>query len=307
MNPKHAELVDKILTAPQYILPHHVLGLLMHYATHAPLGGMMPKLLAQFVKLYKVDMSEAEEEDLTAYQTFNEFFTRRLKADARPLAESGVVSPVDGTVSQIGKIEDGQVFQAKGHDFSLQELFGGKDKLANLFTHGVFCTIYLAPNNYHRIHMPVTAQPLEQVYVPGRIFSVSPRCTRAIPRLFARNERVITLCRSEAGALALVKVGALFVGSIETVWEDVITPRSDWWKKPQAEQWEVPEIVKTLPRGGEIARFNMGSTVILLFDAKRVTWLPEIQPGMALKMGQQIGTFTAAKKPNKPVPKKPAQ
>jgi phosphatidylserine decarboxylase len=302
MNPKtNKKWIDKVLIAPFYILPHHLLSLLMYYSTRLPLGALTPKLLSAFVKYYDIDVTEIAEPELKNYENFNEFFTRALTPQARPIAPQGVISPVDGVISQIGVIEQGRIFQAKGYDFSLEELFGGADTLSQFFKNGVFCTIYLSPRDYHRIHMPVTAQPRDMVYVPGRLFSVNARSVTTVPRLFARNERLITVCRSEAGAMALVMVGALFVGSMETVWDGAITPSSHWWKKVwrrgiHAEQWQVPQIIKQMQRGEEMGRFNMGSTVILLCDAKRVAWLPDLHPGSRVQMGQPLGTILPKKK-----------
>jgi phosphatidylserine decarboxylase len=293
---KQQAVLDKLLIGPLYALPHHVLSLLMYYATRLPLGALTPKLITQFIKFYEINMDEAAETAVENYENFNEFFTRALKPETRPIAPDGVVSPVDGVISQIGTIKEERIFQAKGQDFSLHELFGGIDTLAHFFDKGVFCTIYLAPRDYHRIHMPVTAQPRDMIHVPGRLFSVNARSTRTVSRLFARNERLLTVCRSEAGAMAMVMVGALFVGSMETVWDGAITPSSHWWKNAWrkgycAEQWQVPEIVKQVKRGEEMGRFNMGSTVILLFDAARVAWLPQLQAGTPVRMGEQIGTI----------------
>lgn len=285
MNPKVRHALDHLLTAPQYILPHHLLSRAMHYLTRAEMGKLSEKMIDAFIRLYGVDMEAAMESDPAAYENFNAFFTRALKPESRPIAPQGIISPVDGTVSQAGKIHGETLFQAKGYEYTLTELFGGFKQLANLFADGVFCTLYLSPKDYHRIHMPVDGHPLDMVYVPGRLFSVNQRTTEKVPRLFTRNERAIALFKSSAGPMAVVMVGAMFVGNIETVWEGCIVP-SDF-SKPQ--RWELPDNAKALKRGEEMGRFNMGSTVILLFDSDRAAWLPELAEGYKLQMGSQIG------------------
>lgn len=277
-------LLDKLKTWPQYLLPHHLLTRGVYYLTRMEGGKVTQFVVKKFVDLYQVDMSSAVEPDPEAYPSFNAFFTRELTPEARPLAADGVLSPVDGEISQIGKVSDGRIFQAKGHDFSLLELLGGQENIAKYFKDACFCTIYLSPRDYHRIHMPVAGQPLDMAHVPGRLFSVNQSTTRTLPKLFARNERVISLFRSEAGAMCMVMVGALFVGSMETVWDGQITPPG----AKKVESWHATDTAGKLARGAEMGRFNMGSTVILLFDAKRVNWLDSMQPGTKVRMGEKI-------------------
>ena len=247
------------------------------------------------VNHYNVDLSEAMIKDADLYPSFNAFFTRQLESSARPLAagENDIVSPVDGEVSQAARIEQGRLIQAKGRDYSLLELLGGDEKMTALFAEGNFATIYLSPRDYHRIHMPMDGHLRKMRHVPGRLFSVSQYTTESVPNLFARNERVICLFDTHAGPMAMILVGAIFVGSMETVWDGVVTPVrhriSSWEYAPQSEQQ------LTLLKGEEMGRFNMGSTVILLLPKDRIAWDELMTNGESLKMGQRIGgRLTAA-------------
>jgi phosphatidylserine decarboxylase len=289
--------LDKLKILPQHILSYRPLSKLMYYATRQPMGKATTWLIQQFVKRYQVDMDSAEIPEIEQYGTFNEFFTRALRPDARPIAPEGIVSPVDGTISQIGKLEKNTLLEAKGFACDLNKLFGGYDSLTRLFENGIFCAFYLSPTDYHRVHMPVAGRPIDVVYVPGRLYSVNPKVVQHIPNVFSRNERVISLFRSEAGPMAMAMVGATFVGSIETVWEGQITPSE--FKKPQ--HWQTADNTETIKRGGEMGRFNMGSSVILLMDSSRAAWLPELQEGSKVKMGQAIGKMLV-----KPGPARPA-
>ncbi len=281
---KNANQLDLIKVLPQYLLPLHLISRVTGYFTHKPLGKATPWLIKQFIRYYGVDMSIAGEPH--EYATFNEFFTRALKPEARPLADSGILCPVDGAISQIGRINEGLLLQAKGRYYNLVELFGGFKHLAGLFEDGIFCTIYLSPKDYHRIHMPISGRPIDMIYVPGRLFSVNQSTARGMPNLFARNERVLSMFKTKIGPMALIMVGAINVGSIETVWEDVITPSNI--KKPL--HWHPPDATPALTRGVEMGRFNLGSTVILLFQADRAAWLPELAEGAKVLMGQALGT-----------------
>lgn len=287
MDETPATLVDKLKVWPQYALPHHLLSRLMFYFTRLRGGKLTTGLIQAFVRLYKVDMDSAVEPEPSAYPSFNAFFTRALRPEARPVAAEGVVSPVDGEISQLGRVENGQLIQAKGHRFDLLALFGGTVKFSSLFPDACFCTIYLSPKDYHRIHMPLSGRPKDMLHVPGRLFSVNQSTARLVPNLFARNERVVSLFRSEAGPFALVMVGAIFVGSMETVWDGQITPPG----ARKVAHWQAADTTGELARGAEMGRFNMGSTVILIFDANRVSWLDSLQPGDKVRMGQQIATL----------------
>lgn len=270
----------------QYLLPHHLLSALMHAIARIEWVPFKNLLIRQVVSMYDVDLSSAREENPENYPSFNAFFTRQLKADARPVAEGNtIVSPVDGTVSQAGDILDGRIFQAKQHNYSLTELLGGREKLASEFENGKFATIYLSPRDYHRIHMPADGKLREMIHVPGRLFSVSPETTRVVSRLFARNERLINIFDSDHGPFAVIMVGAIFVSSMDTVWEGTITPR-----RQQPTRWDYQQQKKDieLGKGEEMGRFNMGSTVILLFPEDTVNWMDILTPDARLMMGQAI-------------------
>ncbi len=281
--------VDYLKALPQYLLPHHTLSRCMHRLTRITLTPVKNWSIDFIVRQYDVDMSEAAESDPHAYTTFNHFFTRALKPGARPIADSAsdVASPVDGRVSQIGDIVDGRIFQAKGRDFSLAELLGGSAERAAPFQGGRFATLYLSPRDYHRIHAPLGGQLKAMVHIPGRLFSVSPATTRSVPRLFARNERVALFFDTPAGPMAVVLVGAIFVASIETVWSGVVTPPTVLG----VQEWDYAEKEIVTEKGAEIGRFNMGSTVVVLFPRQKVNWSPSLRPGSRITMGQRLATF----------------
>jgi len=282
-------LAQRLLTAVMPMLPHHLLSAMMYAVARSEWKPLKSRIIRWVVKQYDVNLGEAVVKDADLYPSFNAFFTRQLESNARPLAagESDIVSPVDGEVSQAAQIEQGRMIQAKGRDYSLLELLGGDEKLAAMFEEGNFATIYLSPRDYHRIHMPMDGHLNKMSHVPGRLFSVSQYTTQSVPNLFARNERVICLFDTDAGPMAMILVGAIFVGSMETVWDGVVTPVrhriSSWEYAPQSQQQ------LTLHKGEEMGRFNMGSTVILLFPKNRVAWDEFMTNGERLKMGQRIG------------------
>lgn len=287
MNSDPSRLSDWLKAWPQYPLPQHMLSRVVHRLARNESPGFKRWLIRAFARRFRVDMSEALTPDLDSYASFNAFFTRALRADARPLAAAGAACPVDGSVSQRGTIHDGRIFQAKGRSFSTLELVGGNEDIAQHFTDGSFATLYLSPRDYHRIHMPLDGHLRQMVHVPGRLFSVNPPTTRAVPRLFARNERVVTVFDTPAGPMALVLVGALFVASIETVWAGEVTPPHG----RQIRRWDYPAAgdgsVK-LARGEEMGRFNMGSTVIVLFGQDAAGWAPEIEADAPVRVGQAL-------------------
>jgi phosphatidylserine decarboxylase len=245
------------------------------------------------VRHFRPDMSDAADPEPRDYPSFNAFFTRSLRPGSRAREQdpTALASPVDGTVSQIGTIEGSSLLQAKGHHYSLEALLGGDTAWAKRFTGGSFATLYLAPYNYHRIHMPAAAALRSAWFVPGRLFSVNAVTAGSVPGLFARNERVI--CAFEEGplAFALVLVGALFVGSISTVWHGDITPCSP--RRPARLPIDTGRASQRLESGAELGRFNMGSTVILLLPPGTAAWLPQLQPGSAVRVGQRIGQLLA--------------
>lgn len=287
-------LADYLRVLPQYALPQHLLSRLMYRATRSRVRPWKNLLIRRVIHRYGVDMSIAERSNAEAYPNFNAFFTRALKPDARPVVSGTreIACPVDGAISQLGDIQGDSIFQAKGRHYRLEQLLGGSAKRAAPFLDGAFATIYLSPSDYHRIHMPLKGELKEMVYIPGRLFSVDPSTTRVVPRLFARNERVVTLFETAAGPLALVLVGAIFVASIETVWAGpVSTPFGN-----STREWDYASDSSTpvvLDRGQEMGRFNMGSTVIVVFGPGQVRWSPALAPGATTQMGQLLGETTA--------------
>lgn len=263
----------------QYILPHHFLSRIMHKLTRLRAGKLSHWAIRWLVNKYGVDLSLAQRESIEDYHSVNDFFSRALKSEKRPIG-TGLVSPVDAVVSQVGAIEQGQIFQAKGHHYSAETLLGGDTKLAQSFNNGSFCTLYLAPKDYHRIHLPLDAILEKTIYVPGQLFSVNQTTATHVPNLFARNERVVCIFTTEYGQLAVVMVGAIFVGSIETVWDGEITPAQ---RGKKVRSWPAKN-QKKLSAGVEIGRFNMGSTVILLTDFP-IEWL-NLYANSSVIMGQ---------------------
>jgi len=282
-------LSDRLFALLLQILPHHFLSSLMQGLTRSEWPALKRLLIRSAIRVYRVDMGIAEESDAEKYPSFNAFFTRALKPEARPLTAEirAIASPVDGVVSQAQTIKNGLLFQAKGQFYSLEELLGGDRQWVNRFEDGSFATIYLSPRDYHRIHMPLSGRLLKMTHVPGRLFSVNNACARAIPRLFSRNERVVNLFETDAGPMAVIMVGAIFVASMDTVWSGCVAPRSrgitDW-----NYTGESPDPIE-LEKGAEMGRFNMGSTVILLFGKDAVSWSESLQAGAEVCMGEKIG------------------
>lgn len=243
-------------------------------------------LIQWFIRRYGVDLGEAELPITGTWPHFNAFFTRALRAGARALPEQRdvLLCPADGRISQVGHLGGGSLVQAKGLAYTVDALLGGGGHWTEGFADGAFLTVYLSPRDYHRVHMPLTGTLREMVHIPGRLFSVAPHCVEGIPRLFARNERVVTLWDTAAGPMALVLVGAIFVGSIETVWAGEVTP-------PRARRISRTRYADgvTLPAGAEMGRFNMGSTVIVLLPRDVVTWDPALTMETRVRMGQTVG------------------
>jgi phosphatidylserine decarboxylase len=270
----------------QYLLPQHALSRLVLAATRVRTVWFKNSTIHGFLKLYRVDMSEAEQSDPYRFACFNEFFTRALKDGARPIARdaAAVASPVDGCISEAGAIDHNMLMQAKGRRYLLTQLLASQP-WASRFEGGSFATIYLAPFNYHRVHMPLRGELQETIYVPGRLFSVNAATAQHVPGLFARNERILTLFDSSAGDFALVLVGALNVGSMATVWAGDITPAA------RRVITKLPAPPTILEKGAELGRFNMGSTVILLFEPNRVRWHDSVRAGCAVRLGQPLGVI----------------
>lgn len=282
-----ASLWDKIVTFPQYLIPQHALSVLMHHLTRSEIKWFKNSFIRFIISKYKVNINEAAQTDLTFFTSFNAFFTRQLRSDVRPLAEGDNVltSPVDGVISQIGKIHNNQIVQAKGREYSVLELLGGNDSLAKQFEQGQFATIYLSPRDYHRIHMPLAGKLQHMTYIPGKLFSVNPRTARTVPSLFARNERVVTVFETSQGPIIMVLVGAIFVGSMETVWSGMITP--PYGKGIQHWAYEGEQAI-SLQKGEEMGRFNMGSTVVLLLPKGMTEFTSELKAEFAVQMGQAM-------------------
>ncbi|TMO29734.1 phosphatidylserine decarboxylase [Pseudoalteromonas sp. S4492] len=267
-------------------MPKHFISRMVGKLAAAKAGGLTTALIKLFIKQYKIDMSEAKYPDPAHYKTFNEFFTRPLKEGIRPLAEESdiIAHPVDGAISQLGDVVDGQIIQAKGHDYSLQALLGGKEEDTAPFLGGKFATIYLAPKDYHRIHMPVDGTLSKMIYVPGDLFSVNPLTAQNVPNLFARNERVVAIFETEIGPLAMVLVGATIVASIETIWAGTVTPPAG----KDVFSWNYPtegDNAITLKKGEEMGRFKLGSTVILAWGANQAEFLSDQHPETVTRMG----------------------
>ncbi|HYE35223.1 archaetidylserine decarboxylase [Methylocaldum sp.] len=281
---------ERLFALGQYVLPQHRLSRLMGSITRCRNTVFKDAMIRSFIKLYGVDMEQALDPDPAAYGCFNEFFTRALKPETRPIAPApdAVICPADGTVSRIGAITEGRIIQAKGKNFSVTDLLGGHAQNAKLFANGRFATIYLSPRDYHRLHMPLSGTLREMTHVPGKLFSVNAATTANVSNLFARNERVITLFDTEAGPMALVLVGAIFVASIETVWHGIVTPPTG----ATLRTWHYPENPPVLSRGQEMGRFNMGSTVIVLFGDNVVEWEESLTADSIVCMGQSLGRLT---------------
>ncbi|NNM59433.1 MAG: phosphatidylserine decarboxylase [Legionellales bacterium] len=277
----------KIFVILQYVLPQKALSRLAGYAMESTCSWWKNALIRKFLKTYPVNMSEALNQDPFSYPTFNDFFTRKLQPAVRPIAHdsTAIASPADGTISQIGSICEGRIIQAKNTDFTVLELLGGDTSLAEKFKQGIFTTIYLAPQDYHHVHMPLAGTLRKMTHIPGTLFSVNQTAAEAIPRLFARNERVVFFFETETMPMVVVMVGAFLVRSIATPWSGTIAPSTN--KTINAIPYEPGEV--SLAKGQEIGHFKFGSTAIVLFPEKMAQWLPHLQSNMSVKMGQAIG------------------
>ncbi|WP_317203842.1 archaetidylserine decarboxylase [Janthinobacterium sp.] len=250
-------------------------------------GAMTTRLIRWFVGRYNVNMDEALDPNIANYASFNDFFTRALRPDARPLAAADYICPVDGRISQFGAIRDDQIFQAKGHDFSTTALLGGDSALAAQFQHGSFANLYLSPRDYHRIHMPCDGRLTRMIYIPGELFSVNPTTARGIPGLFARNERVVCVFDTTNGPFVMTLVGATIVGSMATVWHGVVNP-------PRAAKicnWTYADRDIRLKKGEELGRFLLGSTVVMLFPKDTLQFNSAWQPAGAVRLGESMATL----------------
>lgn len=273
----------------QHLLPQHLLSRLAGRLAECRIGWVKNSFINWFRKRYRVDMSQALEPNPEAYEHFNAFFTRALKPDARPLdtAPGALLSPADGAISQLGAIEHGRIFQAKGRGYGLATLLGGSIERAEPFINGQFATVYLSPRDYHRVHMPVTGTLRETVYIPGDLYSVNQVTAEGVDNLFARNERLVAIFDTEHGPMAMVLVGAMIVAGIETVWNGQVAPTS---KRPVILDRHHDQAPITLEKGAEMGRFKLGSTVIVLFGPDAARWDEALKAGSSVRMGQSLGT-----------------
>lgn len=283
-------MLDKLFVLSQYVTPQLAVSRLAGRLADMDVApALKNRVIKWFIGRYGVNMSEALEPDLTAYPTFNAFFTRALKDGARPIEgdETVFTSPVDGTISQLGQVSRDRVFQAKGQSFSLTELLGGDAERAAPFEDGEFATVYLPPSDYHRIHMPMAGTLTGMAYVPGKLFSVNPTTAEQVPNLFARNERVICLFDTEAGPMALVLVGAMIVGSVETTWAGVVAPNPH-----QVSHWDYSgDEAPRFEKGEEMGRFRLGSTVIAVMPKGSVQWNADQIAGKKVRLGEAFGAL----------------
>ena len=275
-------LAERCAVAAQHLLPKQLLTQFAGVVARREDGALTTAIIRRFIRRYGVNMAEAANPDPASYASFNQFFTRPLKAGARPLAAADLVCPVDGAVSQFGAIDGERIFQAKGRDYSATALLGGDSALAAHFHGGHFATIYLSPKDYHRIHMPCAGRLLRMVHVPGELFSVNPATARGVPGLFARNERVVCVFDGPHGVWVNVLVGATIVGSMATVWHGVVNPP----RPGTVRDWRYADQDIQLAQGAEMGRFLLGSTVVMLFPKGPLAFNPAWAPGAPVRLGQ---------------------
>lgn len=281
-------LTDSAFVTAQHLAPQHLLSRAAGALANTTNPAIRRRFINWFIARYGVDMNEALDPDPEAYPTFNAFFTRPLKADARPLSgdDDTAISPADGTLSQCGPIRRGRLFQAKGQTFSAAELTGEAEPTLEPFEQGLFATIYLSPRDYHRFHMPLTGTLEKMTFIPGRLFSVNPVTTENVPRLFARNERVVAWFRTEWGPMVVVLVGAMIVAGIETVWAGPVAPAG---RRMWSQDYPVTgSKAMTLERGQEMGRFHLGSTVIVMLPRGRFAQETDLTAGQSLRMGNAL-------------------
>ena len=277
---------DRLKVLLQYLLPKQHLTTFAGRVAGAQGGAMTTALIRWFAGRYGVDMTEAANADIGSYKSFNDFFTRPLKAGARPLANADFVCPVDGAISQFGAIDDHHILQAKGHRFTTTELVGGDAALAARFRHGSFANLYLSPRDYHRLHMPCDGKLTHMIHVPGALFSVNPVTARGVPNLFARNERVVCVFTSpDHGPFVMVLVGATIVGSMATAWHGVVNPK----RTNAPSEWTYADQNIILKKGEEMGRFLLGSTIIMLFERNSILFSRDWTPERPVRLGEAMG------------------
>lgn len=277
-------------TLTQHLLPHKIISKIADLSANCNVPWIKNYLIRYFLARYAVNMQEAIETDPFAYKNYNKFFTRKLKPECRPLDNNpaAIVSPADGVIAQIGNINNNKIIQAKKHNYSVQSLLGNDDSYSS-FINGKFVTIYLAPKDYHRVHMPISGRLKKMIYIPGKLFSVNTHAAENIPDLFARNERVVAIFDTVAGPMAIILVGAMIVGSIETSWAGVISPPHT--KQINTTSYSTDSTIE-IAKGNEMGLFKLGSTVIVLFPSQTALWDNNIIGNMDIKMGQKIATIT---------------
>ena len=282
-------IMDCLKVWPQYLIPQHFLSKAMFFLTRIQFKPWKNLLIKLIVKLYNVELEQAERETAKDYVSFNDFFTRNLKQGARTwhLDKNNIISPVDGAISQIGKLEGNNIIQAKGKTYTLDTLLANDTDTIAKLSDGLFTTLYLSPRDYHRIHMPVRGKLIKSIYVPGELFAVNNATVRNVENLFARNERFISIFETDLGLMAQIMVGAIFVGSMETVWLGQITP--PYTRHLDIREYKVNPVI--LEQGQEFGHFNMGSTVILVFEKDKLNWLENLTNGNAIQVGQILGTL----------------
>jgi phosphatidylserine decarboxylase len=285
--------MSRLAVAPQYLLPKRLLTQCMGRLASWRGGAFTRWVIRRFIAKYKVDMSEAADPKVESYASFNAFFTRSLRDGIRPIADAPFVCPVDAAISQFGPIEHDQIFQAKGHGYSTRALVGGDGELAQRFDHGHFATLYLAPRDYHRIHMPCAGRLMRMIYVPGDLFSVNPLTARHVPGLFARNERVVCVFDTDYGPFVNVLVGATIVGSMATVWHGIVNPP----RTRESREWRYEDKDIRLAKGEEMGRFLLGSTVVMLFAKNVVAFHPDWAPAKPVKLGEAMASYAGAESP----------
>ena len=271
----------------QHLLPQHLLSRLVGRLAECRSPWLKNILISQFIRQYKVNMEEAAADSPQDYANFNDFFTRALRDGARPIDDKAetLCCPADGAISQLGRIHDGRIFQAKGQDYSLNTLLGGDEALSETFRDGSFATIYLSPRDYHRVHMPITGTLRSMTYIPGKLFSVNTTTAESVRSLFARNERAVCIFDTEAGPMAMILVGAMIVAGIETVWAGQVAPPP---REIPPRQYQETEAAPVLQKGEEMGRFKLGSTVILLFGKDQVDWLEQYEALTPTRLGEAL-------------------
>lgn len=282
---------DRLFLALQHLLPHHLVSRTVGWLATSTWAPLKSPFIRWFARRYQVSLDEASCQDLEQFACFNDFFTRELKPGARPVdaSDEAIVSPADGVISQQGDIRAGSLLQAKGRHFSLVSLLGGDADLAESFQEGNFCTVYLSPKDYHRVHMPLAGTLTRMIHVPGKLFSVNQLTSENVDELFARNERVVCVFDTDSGPMALVLVGAMIVASVDTVWAGQVCPGRSACADHRYED-HVPAI--QIGKGEEMGRFKLGSTVIALFGPGMANLDGLFSPGDSVRMGQRIGVLS---------------